>query len=32
MFYTIVAVWVVICFVKCVLKPSERAKLKDLIR
>ncbi len=31
MYYLIVAVWAVACFVRCVLKPEERYKIRQLL-
>lgn len=31
MYYLIVAIWVVACFIRCVLKPEERVKIKQLL-
>jgi len=31
MYYLIVAVWAVACLIRCVLKPAERVKIKELL-
>lgn len=32
MFYVIVAIWAVVCFIRCVLTPEERKKFADILK
>ncbi len=31
MFYIIVAIWIVVCVVRCLISPSRKQKLHDLL-